>query len=74
MALSLCEAEIVATNKCITELMHMRNRAGDLGMVDVLLSTPVYNDNQAAVNWAGAVTNKKSKHINLRKNKVPQGV
>ena len=69
-ALSSCEAEIVATNECIGELVDLRHRAADLGMSDAEGTTTVYNDNQGAVDWAASITNKGIKHINLRENKV----
>lgn len=64
----------MATNECIKELLHVKNRAADLGMPDALETNTVFNDNQAAVNWAASVTNKGTKHINLRENKVREAV
>jgi hypothetical protein len=69
-ALSSCEAEIIATNECVTELQSIKNRAQDLGMVDASDRTPVYNDNAACVQWSASVTNKGIKHLNLRENQV----
>ena len=69
-AQSSCEAEILATNECVKELLDVRNRAADMDMPDGVATTPVYNDNQACVNWAASCTNKGTKHINLRENKV----
>ena len=69
-ALSSCQAEIVATNECLTELQSIRHRAQDLRMQDAFNRTTVYNDNQAAVDWADSCTNKGTKHINLRENYV----
>ena len=69
-ALSSCEAEIVATNECTTELQSLRYRDQDLGMSDAFERTTVYNDNKAAVDWAAACTNKGTKHINLRENYI----
>ena len=39
-------------------------------MTDAFQRTTLYNDNQAAVDWAAACTNKGTKHINLRENYV----
>jgi hypothetical protein len=39
-------------------------------MKDAYERTTVYNDNQAAVDWAAACTNKGTKHLNLRENYV----
>ncbi|KAL7502148.1 hypothetical protein ACHAWX_002187 [Stephanocyclus meneghinianus] len=42
----------------------------DLGIADAQQTITIYNDNQAAVNWAVAFTTKGTKHINLHKNCV----
>ena len=68
--LSSCEAEIIATNECTTELQSLRYRAQDLHMSDAFERTTIYNDNKAAVDWAASCTNKGTKHINLRENYV----
>ena len=41
-----------------------------MGLPDVNTPTIVYNDNKACVDWLATVTNKGTKHINLRENKV----
>lgn len=69
-SLSSCEAEIVATNECITELDHIRHRAVDLDMSDANSKITVYNDNDACVQWSSSVTNKGTKHMNLKENYV----
>ena len=69
-ALSSCEAEILATNHCTVEVQSIKTRAQDLGMQDAFKRTTLYNDNQAAVDWAAACTNKRTKHINLHENYV----
>jgi hypothetical protein len=69
-ALSSCEAEIVATNECVTELEHVLNRARDLHMDDADDRVTIYNDNESCVNWSASVTNKGTKHINLKENYV----
>ena len=69
-SLSSCEAEIVATCECLTELEHVRNRALDLSIDDARGCLPVYNDNEACVQWSSSVTNKGTKHINLKENYV----
>ena len=66
----MCEAEIVATNECVRDLQSIHHRAQDLGMADAYEQTTVYNDNQAAVDWADSCTNKGTKHINLCENYV----
>jgi len=67
---SSCEAEIVATNECVKDIIALRNRGVDLDMSDALPATQVYNDNQAAVDWVVSLTNKGTKHINLRETSV----
>ena len=69
-AQSSCEAEIIATNECVKELLGMRLIAADLGMSDAKVPTVVYNDNQACVDWSSSLTSKGIKHINLKENKV----
>ena len=51
-ALSSAEAEIIATNECIKEVLSIKNRAEDIDIADATNPTPVYNDNQACVDWA----------------------
>eukprot|EP00804_Cyclotella_cryptica_P022104 CCRYP_011574-RA/>CCRYP_011574-RA protein AED:0.46 eAED:0.39 QI:0/0/0/1/0/0/2/0/303 len=67
---SSCEAEILATDACVAELLHIRHCALDLGISDASNRIVVYNDNQAAVNWADAMTSKGTKHLNLHENCV----
>jgi hypothetical protein len=69
-ALSSCVAEIIATNECTTELDSIINCTQDLDMADAYERITIYNDNQAAVDWAASCTNKGTKHINLRENYV----
>eukprot|EP00804_Cyclotella_cryptica_P008738 CCRYP_018465-RC/>CCRYP_018465-RC protein AED:0.27 eAED:0.26 QI:0/-1/0/1/-1/0/1/0/969 len=69
-SLSSCEAEIIATSECMTELEHLRHRASDLNITDANTTVPVYNDNAACVQWSASVTNKGTKHMNLRENYV----
>ena len=69
-ALSSCEAEIYATNECVTDLQSIKHRASDIGLTEANNCTTVYNDNQACVNWSASVTSKGTKHINLRENMV----
>ena len=69
-ALSSCTAEIIATNECVKEVASIRHRAVDLGMLDSSSTIPVYNDNQACVQWSKSSTSKGIKHVNLRENYV----
>eukprot|EP00804_Cyclotella_cryptica_P014486 CCRYP_004818-RA/>CCRYP_004818-RA protein AED:0.46 eAED:0.37 QI:0/0/0/1/1/1/2/0/357 len=49
---------------------YIRHCALDLGISDASNRIVVYNDNQAAVNWADAMTSKGTKHLNLHENCV----
>eukprot|EP00804_Cyclotella_cryptica_P009045 CCRYP_003142-RA/>CCRYP_003142-RA protein AED:0.35 eAED:0.14 QI:0/0/0/1/1/1/2/0/1801 len=69
-ARSSCEADILATDACVAELLHIRNCAFDLGIHDASQRIVVYNNNKAAVNWADAMTSKGTKHLNLHENCV----
>ena len=69
-ALSSCEAEIFATNECVKETLAIKLLADDLHMPDGSECVPVYNDNDACVSWSHSVTNKGTKHMNLRENSV----
>ena len=54
----------------MTELEHIRHRALDLNMSDANDRITVYNDNDACVQWSASVTNKGTKHMNLKENYV----
>ena len=69
-AKSSTEAEIIATNECVKELLSLKNRAEDLSIKDAVQCTTVFNDNKACVEWSAALTSKGIKHLNLRENKV----
>ena len=69
-ALSSCQAEIVATNECVVDLLSVKLRMADLDMHDAHIPTKVYNDNQAAVQWTASLTSKGIKYINLRETMV----
>ena len=69
-SLSSCEAEIKATNECAKDTLSIRLRCGDLGLNDEDTPTPIFNDNQGAVDWCKSTTTKGMKHVNLRENAV----
>ena len=69
-AQSSCEAEIIATNECVKELLHIKHCTEDLNIPDATDNTVVYNDNQACVNWSKSCTTKGVKHLNLKENKI----
>ena len=60
----------MATNECVKDLDSLKLRAQDIGLVPADVCVPVFNDNQAAVDWAASVTTKGIKHLNLRENQV----
>ena len=68
--LSSCEAKIMATNKCVTELESVQLHTTDLGMYNASNRAVVYNKNQACIKWSSSVTTKGVKYLNLRKNQV----
>ena len=69
-AQSSCEAEVIATNECVKEVLAVRLLAADLHVPDAATPTKIYNDNQACVDWAASITTKGIKHLNLKENKV----
>ncbi|KAL7516707.1 hypothetical protein ACHAWX_001691 [Stephanocyclus meneghinianus] len=69
-SLSSCEAEIVATSECMTELENVHHLAIDLGISNANEKIMVYNDNDACVQWSASVTNKGTNHMNLKENYV----
>ena len=69
-ARSSCEAEILATDECVKETQAIKLLAKDLHIPEAEKCTLVYNDNEACVAWSHSVTNKGTKHLNLRENSV----
>ena len=65
-ALSYCEVEIMATNKCATELQSLKHRANDTRITEAYSHTNIYNDSKDVVQWAASETSKGIKHLNLR--------
>ena len=65
---SSCEAEVRATDECIKEVLSIRTRAEDIGLLESQKATLVYNDNQGCVDWCKNTTTTGMKHLNLREN------
>ena len=65
-ALSSCEAEIMATKKCATELQSHNHFSNDIGIPEAYSCTNIYNENKAAVQWAASVTSKWIKNLHLQ--------
>ncbi|KAL7489171.1 hypothetical protein ACHAW6_014756, partial [Cyclotella cf. meneghiniana] len=65
---SSCKAEILATDTCVVDLLHIKHCTIDLGIANGQQTITIYNDNQPAVNWAAAFATKGTKHISLHEN------
>jgi hypothetical protein len=63
---STCEAEIRATDELVKEVLSIRHRCSDMQLADAVKPTPLFNDNQGAVDWAKGTSTKGMRHINLR--------
>jgi hypothetical protein len=64
---SSCEAEIGAMDEGCKSVQQLRNIMQDLKLADVLRPTPLYNDNNGAVEWSEGVSiSKKMRHLNIR--------
>jgi hypothetical protein len=76
---SSCEAEICATNeiwKLVVSLRHLAKSVRKSGqdISDTLSQSPIYNDNQACVQWSHNMTTKQFRHMKMRKNTVVEWV
>ena len=60
----------MATNECATELQSIKHLAHNIGIPEAYSRTKIYNENQAAVQWAASLTSKGIKHLNLQENMV----
>ena len=69
-ALSSCEAKIMATNECATELQSLKHRANNIGIPEAYSRTKKYKDNKSTIQLAASVTSKGIKHLNLQENMV----
>eukprot|EP00978_Attheya_sp_CCMP212_P021791 scaffold64076_cov55-Attheya_sp.AAC.1 len=67
---SSCESEIKATDCCTKSVLHIRLILEDLLQADILSHTPMFNDNQACVDWSKSTTTKGLKHLNQRENAI----
>jgi len=47
-----------------------RHVLSDLWLIDVSVPTPLYNDNQGAVNWSKTTSTKGMRHVNMQENVV----
>ena len=70
---SSCEAEVKATDECTKTVQWLCNVLSDLSLLDPA-PTPIFNDNQAAVNWCNTTSNKAMRHVNIRENAVREAV
>jgi hypothetical protein len=78
-SLSSCEAEIRATNMGSRLTVNTRNLILDLSsrgypITDAATATPVFNDNNACVQWCHNLTTKGNQHIEHSKNVTKEWV
>ena len=69
-ALIYCEAEIMTTNDCATEIQWFKHRANNIGIPEAYSRIKIYYYNKAAVERAASVTSKCIKHVNLQENMI----
>jgi hypothetical protein len=63
---SSCEAEIGAMDKGCKSVQQLRNIMTDLDLPEVKQPTPLFNDNNGAVEWSkGVAISKKMRHLNI---------
>jgi hypothetical protein len=71
---SSCESRIKATDRCTKSVLHIRLILEDLLQADILSPTPMFNDNQACVDWSNSTTTKGLKHLNQRENAIRESI
>jgi hypothetical protein len=71
---SSCEAEIKATNGCTKSILWFRHVLSDLNLLPSSSPTPLYNDNQGAVNWSKTTSTKGMRHVNIQENIVRESI
>jgi hypothetical protein len=71
---SSCEAEIKATNSCTKSILWFRHILSDLNLLQSSSPTPLYNDNQGAVNWSKTTSTKGMRHVNIQENIVRESI
>ena len=71
---SSCEAEILATDDGTKTVQHIRHIMMDLGLLDYLLPTPVFNNNCGCIDWAHTVATRRLRHFNIRENAVRDAI
>jgi hypothetical protein len=71
---SSCEAEIKATNGCTKSILWFRHVLSDLNLLQSSSPTPLYNDNQGAVNWSKTTSTKGMRHVNIQENIVRESI
>eukprot|EP00957_Ditylum_brightwellii_P107812 8224437-Ditylum_brightwellii.AAC.1 len=69
-AMSICEVDVVTTNACCKELLHLHNISDKFQCCESIPPTPLYNDNCACVDWCKDSTTKGMRHLNVKKNFV----
>ncbi|KAJ0820166.1 putative RNA-directed DNA polymerase [Helianthus annuus] len=64
VALSTCEAEYVSANSCCSQILWIQQKMRDYGLK--FLNTPLFVDNEAAINITKNPVHPKTKHIKIR--------
>jgi hypothetical protein len=78
-SLSLCKAEIHATNEVSKLLMGICHHADDVRMnghdiVDTVEASPLYNYNELCIKWSHNMTTKQIRHMEMQENAVREWV
>jgi hypothetical protein len=78
-SLSSCKAEIWATNeilKLVVSQYHLANSVSKSShdISDTLSPSPLYNDNEACIQWSHNMTTKQIQHTEMHENAVQEWV
>ena len=75
-ARSTAEADIYATDECVKSILQLSHIIKDLDLHHELLdkSLPIFNDNNACVQWNKNTTTRSIRHIQIRDNASREGV
>ena len=73
-ARSSAEAEIYATDECTKCIQQLRHLCHDLQFPYTNHPTPIYNDNQACIQWSYNNTSKGLRHIQIKENVIRENI
>ena len=51
-----------------------RHILGEMGLINLLQSTTIYNDNAGAVTWSNSTSTKGMRHVNIRENCIREAI